>query len=41
MSGEDEEHYRNNYNCQFCGKEKIPHEVRDHCHFTGKYSGLA
>ena len=37
MSAEDEEHYRNNYKCRFCWKEVIPHEVWDHCHFTGKY----
>ena len=41
MTEEDEEDYRNKNNCRFCEKEILSHEVRDHCHLTGKYRGVA
>ena len=36
MTGEDEEHYRNNIVCRFSAKNS---ETDDHCHLTGKYRG--
>ena len=39
MAQEDEEDYKNNNICRFCGKEIISDKVRDHCHLTGKYRG--
>ena len=41
MTKEDEEDYRNNDICRFCGKKVITDKVRDHCHLTGKYRGPA
>ena len=37
MTEQDEEHYRNNNICQFCGKIIESDKVRDHCHLTGRY----
>ena len=39
MAQEDEEDYKNNNICRFCGKEIISDKVRDHYHLTGKYRG--
>ena len=39
MKQEDEEDFKNNNICRFCGKEIISDKVRDHCHLTGKYRG--
>ena len=39
MTDEDEEDYRNDNICSFCGKELLSDKVRDHCHLTGKYRG--
>ena len=36
MKQEDEEDFKNNNICRFCGKEIISDKVRDHCHLTGK-----
>ena len=41
MTEKNEEDYRNNDICRFCGKEIITDKVRDHCHLTGKYRGPA
>ena len=42
MTDEEEEFYRKNDVCQFCGKKKFESDiVRDHCHLTGKYRGPA
>ena len=41
MTKENEEDYRNNIIHRFCEKEIITDKVRDHCHLTGKYRGLA
>ena len=41
MTERDEEDYRNNNNCRFCEKEILSDRVRDHCHLTGKYRGVA
>ena len=41
MKQKDEEDYRNGKNCRFCEKEILSDKVRDHCHLTGKYRGLA
>ena len=41
MTGEDEKDSKNNNICQFCEKEKLSDKVRDHCHLTGKYRGVA
>ena len=41
MTEEDEEDYRNNKICRFCGKETSIDKVRDHCLLTGKYRGPA
>ena len=37
MTEENEEEYRNNNICGFCGKNIESDKVRDHCHLTGKY----
>ena len=37
MTMKDEEHYKINNNCHFCGKEIKSNEVRYHCHLTRKY----
>ena len=41
MTQEDEEHFRNNNICYFCETEILENKVRDHCHLTGKYRGVA
>ena len=42
MTEEDEEDYRKNNICRFCGKKIIEcDKVRDHCHLTGNYRGPA
>ena len=41
MTGEDEEDYKNNNICRFCEKNIESDKVRDHCHLTGGYRGLA
>ena len=41
MEQKDEEYFRNNNNCRFCEKEILSDKVRDHCHLTGNYRGLA
>ena len=38
---DDEEDFRNNIICRFCGKKIESDKVRDHYHFTGKYRGPA
>ena len=37
MTEEDEEDYRKNNICRFCGKEILSDKVRDHCLLTGNY----
>ena len=41
MTEEDQEEFKNNNICWFCGKNIESDEVRDHCHLTGKYRGPA
>ena len=41
MTEENEEDYRNNNICRFCEKSIECDKVRDHCHLSGKYRGLA
>ena len=41
MTEDDEEDYRKNNICRFCGKEIVSDKVRDHCHLTGKHRGPA
>ena len=41
MKEEDEEDFQKNNICRFCGKNIESHKVRDHCHFTGRYRGVA
>ena len=50
LTKEEEENYNNQEVCYICKKEfitsdmaehKKSHKVRDHCHYTGKYSGAA
>ena len=41
MTEENEEDYRNNNICRFCGKEIVFVKIRDHCHRTGNYRGPA
>ena len=41
MTDKDEEDYKNNYVCRFCGKFIESDKVRDHCHLTGNYRGPA
>ena len=41
MTKENEEDYRNNNECQFCGKNIESDKVRDQCHLTGKFRGPA
>ena len=41
MTQEDEEDFRINNICRFCEKEILSDKVRDHCHLTGSYRGLA
>ena len=42
MSAVDERHFKNASHCCICGdkfKSTLKNKVRDHCHFTGRYSG--
>ena len=39
MTEEDEEDFRNDNICRFCGNNIESDKVRDHCHLTGKYRG--
>ena len=41
MTEKDEEDYKNNNSCRFCGKNIKPDKVRDHCYLTCKYRGTA
>ena len=41
MTEKDEEDYKNNNICRFCGKNIESDKVRDHCHLTGEYRGPA
>ena len=41
MTQEDEEDYKINNICRFCEKEILSDKVRDHCHLTGSYRGIA
>ena len=41
MTQEDGEDYKKNNICRFCEKFIESDKVRDHCHLTGKYRGLA
>ena len=41
MTKEDEEDYRINKICRFCGKEILSDKFRDHCHLTKNYRGPA
>ena len=41
MTEEDEENFENNNDCRFCEKRIIVNKVRDHCHLTNKYGGVA
>ena len=41
MTEEDEEDYKINNICRFCGKNIECDKVRDHCPLTGKYRGPA
>ena len=38
---EDKEDFEIINICRFCEKEIIDNKVRDHCHLTGKYRGVA
>ena len=41
MTKETEEDFKNINICRFCEKEILSDKVRDHCHLTGNYRGLA
>ena len=41
MTEEDEEDYRINSFCRFCETNIESDKVRDHCHLTGRYRGVA
>ena len=41
MTEEDEEDFKINNVCRFCGNFIESDKVRDHCHLTGKYRGSA
>ena len=46
LTKKEEENYNNQKVCYICKKEfdkndKKHHKVRDHCHYTGKYRGVA
>ena len=43
MTIEDEENYQNSQNCWICDQKIINNKdkVRDHCHITGKFRGIA
>ena len=36
MTEKDEEDFRKNNNCRFCGKNISIDKITDHCHWTGK-----
>ena len=41
LTKEEKEDYNNQKVCFICKKEFIDDKVRDHCHYTGKYRGVA
>ena len=41
MTEKDEEDFKKNNNCRFCGKNFDCDKVRDPCHLTGNYRGPA
>ena len=41
MTKKNGEDFKNKNICRFCEKETLSDKVRDHCHLTGKYSGVA
>ena len=41
MTDENEKDFKNIDICRLCEIEIISDKVRDHCHLSGKYSGLA
>ena len=41
MTEENEQNFKNNKNCRFCEKNIGSDKVRDHCHLTQKYRGVA
>ena len=41
MTEEDKEGFGNINTCRFCEKDIESDEIRDHCHLTGNYRGLA
>ena len=41
LTEEDEGDYKKNNICRFCEKKILPDKVRDHCHLTDKYRGVA
>ena len=41
LNKEEEDNYNKENICHNCQKEFNNDKVRDHCHFTGKYSGPA
>ena len=41
MTIEDENNYQNSQDCWICNEKLDRDKVRDYCHITGKYRGLA
>ena len=41
MTETDEEHYINTWECWICQQTIFNDKVRDHCHITGKFRGVA
>ena len=41
MAVEDEQKYQGSQNCWICNEELNTDKVRDHCHVTGKFRGVA
>ena len=41
MTKDDEFRFKNTNICWFCEQESLDNKVRDHCHLTGKYRGVA
>ena len=41
MTNEDEEIYNNSQICWLCKEELNTEKVRDYCHVTGKFRGVA